>query len=82
MLTPEERRQRARLGGLTTAARHDAKAHTEPARKEFLARFEREVDPDGTLDPEERRRRATAARKLYFAQLAFKSARARRARSS
>jgi len=43
----------------------------------FMARFEREVDPDGTL-AEERARRAEAARKAYFAQLAHKSAKARR----
>ena len=45
-----------------------------------MARFEREVDPDGTLAPEERARRAEAARKAYFAQFAHKSAKARRRR--
>jgi len=45
-----------------------------------MARFEREVDPDGTLPPEERARRAEHKRKAYFARLALKSAKARRAR--
>ena len=40
----------------------------------FLSRFEREVDPDGTLTPEERRRRAVAARKAHMARLAHLSA--------
>ena len=35
---------------------------------------------NGTLAPEERARRAEAARKAYFAQLAHKSAKARRRR--
>jgi hypothetical protein len=58
----------------------DATAHTAPARAAFLGRFEREVDPDGTLDPGERARRAEHARKAYFLRLALASAHARGAR--
>ena len=58
----------------------DAAAHTAPARAAFLARFEREVDPDGVLDPRERARRAEHARKAYFLRLALASAHARRTR--
>jgi hypothetical protein len=47
------------------------------ARKAFLDRFEREVDPDGTLPPAERARRVESARKAYFARLALRSAQAR-----
>jgi hypothetical protein len=47
----------------------DRAARTAPARAAFLARFEREVDPDGTLDPAERERRATEARTAHFARL-------------
>jgi hypothetical protein len=36
-----------------------------------LARFEAEVDPESTLAPEERARRAAYARKAYFAKLAY-----------
>lgn len=79
-LTPEQRRQRARLGAHSLHAKvDDASAHTAPARQAFLERFEREVDPDGTLTPDERARRADHARKAYFARLAMKSAAARRA---
>ncbi|MDZ7677039.1 MAG: hypothetical protein U5K29_00630 [Acidimicrobiales bacterium] len=52
--------------------------NTEPARAAFLERFEAEVDPDGALTPEERARRAEHARKAYFADLALRSAKARR----
>ncbi|PWS40623.1 hypothetical protein DKT74_31945 [Streptomyces sp. ZEA17I] len=60
----------------------DPAAHTAPARKAFLDRFEREVDPDGTLTPEERARRAEHARRAYFKRLALASARARAAKTT
>ncbi len=40
--------------------------------------FERQVDPDGSLSPAERARRAGLARKAYFTRLALRSAQARR----
>lgn len=55
----------------------DPTAHTAPARAVFLSRFEREVDPEGILTPEERSRRAEHAKKAYFLKLALASARAR-----
>ena len=56
-------------------------ARTAPARTALLARFERQVDPDGQLAPFELARRAEHARKDYFKQLARKSAQARRTRA-
>ncbi len=56
----------------------DRSARTAPARAALQARFEREVDPDGTLAPDERARRAEHCRKAYFARLALKSAQSRR----
>jgi hypothetical protein len=38
------------------------------------------VDPDGTLDPTERRRRAEHARRAYFIRLSMAAAAARRAK--
>lgn len=80
-LTPSERVLRSQ------AAAHKSWAHTPNrnartanARKAHLEKFDREVDPDGSLPPEERAKRAENARRAYFAQLAFKSAKARRAR--
>jgi hypothetical protein len=42
-----------------------------------MSRFEREVDPDGTLPPAERAKRAESARKAHFARMALLSAQAR-----
>jgi len=56
----------------------DPTAHTAPARGAFLSRFEREVDPEGVLEPEERARRAEHAKKAYFIKLALASSVARR----
>jgi hypothetical protein len=71
-----------RLGGLALAATHDPREYTAAARAAFLDRFAREVDPEGVLPPQERARRAQAARKLYFTRLAYKSAQARRRRGT
>jgi hypothetical protein len=43
-----------------------------------MAKFEREVDPDNSLPPAERAKRAEHLRKAYFQRLALKSARSRR----
>ncbi|MFB9926040.1 hypothetical protein ACFORO_12325 [Amycolatopsis halotolerans] len=74
-LTPEQRSLRA---SIAANARHAAGGtDTAPARAAFEARFERQVDPDGVLPPEERARRAANARKAYFGTLALKSSIAR-----
>lgn len=59
----------------------DRTARTAPARAAMLAKFEREVDPDGVLDPAERAKRAESARKAWYSRLALRSAQARRARA-
>jgi hypothetical protein len=82
LLTPNQRVQRARLGGYALAASRDAREYTAAARAAFLARFENEVDPERKLPEPERQRRALAARRGYFARLAFKSAVARSRRNS
>jgi len=53
-------------------------ARTASARAALQAKFEKEVDPDGTLTPAERATRAEHARKAYYTRLALKSAKARR----
>lgn len=75
-----EMARRGRLGAMRTHSLHDSRDVTRKARRAFLQRFEQEVDPDGKLDPQERRRRAEYARRAYFQQLAMKSAKARRRR--
>jgi hypothetical protein len=62
------------------ARTHDRAARTSPARETFLKRFEKEVDPNGSLPPEERRQRAQHAKRAYMLQLAKRSAAVRRAR--
>lgn len=81
-LTPEQRSLRASIAAHTQWSREpDPTARTATARQAFLERFEREVDPDGALEPAERARRAEHLRKAYFKGLALKSARARRQRA-
>jgi hypothetical protein len=77
-LTEKQRSLRARIAAHASWARTgDPAKRTAPAREAFLKRFEREVDPDGQLDPVERRRRAEHARKAHMQRLALKSAVAR-----
>jgi len=75
-LTPQQRVLRSRLAAYQLHATHDPKETTKKAREAFAARFEREVDPDGLLSPDERARRADAARRAYFTRLALRSSRA------
>lgn len=75
-LTPAERSLRARLAAHTAHAK--GKTNTEAARAAFRLKFEKEVDPDGILSPDERARRAEHAYKAHMAALALKSAKARR----
>lgn len=78
-LTPSERSLRAKAAIHARWANvSDPKAETEPARQAFLEKFERQIDPDGVLDPQERARRAEHARKAHFYRMALASARARR----
>ncbi len=79
-MTPEERSLRARIAAYSLHAQRDSRELTKPALKAFLDRFEKQVDPNGALPVEERRRRAEAAKKAYMSALALKSAKARRRR--
>jgi hypothetical protein len=56
----------------------DRTARTRPAREAFLRRFEKEVDPDGTLPPEERARRASHALRAYMLKLRKRATTAQR----
>lgn len=78
-VSSSDRSKRARNAALKSWANTtNFTARTAPARAAFLDRFEREVDPEGTLSPEMRARRAEYARRAYFSSLALKSAQARR----
>lgn len=79
-LTLEQRRVNGRMGALKVHA--SGRTNTLPARQAFNARFEAEVDPEGVLPPAERAKRAEQARRLYYLQLAAKSAKVRRRSAS
>jgi hypothetical protein len=79
---PETRRQIARLGAHTAHARNSSEAMTAAGRAAVDAKFEHEVDPEGKLDPAERRRRAQHARKAHMHKLAIRSAQVRKARKA
>lgn len=68
----------ARMGGYALQSQHDTGPSLIKARQALRSKFEREVDPEGLLDPVERDRRASAARKLFYQRMAYKSARVRR----
>lgn len=58
-----------RIGGLMNAATHDMRAVAKVGVNNRMARFEAQVDPDGTLEPGERRRRAESLMKAHMARL-------------
>lgn len=71
----------ARIAAHTSwALTPDRAARTRPARDAFLARFEKQVDPDNVLTPQERHLRAESAKRAYFQGLALSSAKARTSR--
>jgi len=64
----------ARIAAYTRWAHEDdPQAATRPAREAFLARFERQVDPESRLTPAERETRARRAMKAHMIALARKS---------
>jgi len=82
--TPRQRSLQASAASLASWANtRDPSERTAPARAAFMARFERQVDPDGVLPDAERARRADAAMRSHMASMALASsrARARRARN-
>lgn len=79
-LTPAQRTLRARAAAYALHAQGGT--NTTPATAANLARFEREVDPDGVLPPDERARRAAFARKAHMAALSLKASKARARRRS
>ncbi len=79
--TDTDRSQVAKIAANERWAKEpDRHAATQPARDGLQRRFEREVDPDGVLPPDELATRAASARRAHFQRLALKSAQTRRAR--
>lgn len=84
-MTPDELRAAQSLGGRLGAYRRwskvaDRAAALAPARDGFLAKLEREVDPDGVMTPKQRAAAAEAARRAHMAFVAQRSRQVRQAR--
>mgnify|MGYP001038748856 CR=1 FL=1 len=74
---------RSTIGKIGAYALHaQGKTNTGPATEAAMARFEKQVDPDGTLCPEERAKRAAHAKRLHYMQLGLKSGIARRKKAN
>lgn len=83
MSTPEQRSLAGQVAVHTSWANtKDRTARTAPGTAAFMARFERQVDPNGEMDPQTRAKAAENARRAYFLGLAAKSARVRRQRAA
>lgn len=77
---PAERRRRSSIAGLTGWANtKDRRARARHAGAGLYRKFEREVDPDGTMPPRERAARAKTLYKLHLAKMTQRSIEARRA---
>ena len=80
-LTPAERSLRGKLASYESWANtKDRTARTARGRAAQLARFEKLVDPDGTMSPEARAKAAEAAKQAHYTRMAWLSAKARRER--
>jgi hypothetical protein len=80
-LSPSERSMRARLGGLAVHARHGSAVAANARRfGPGTDEYWEALVPESVTDHAERIYQAKLAKRLHFAGLAYKSARARRAR--
>lgn len=76
---PIVRRTAASIAANVRWSKQDTKIGIQPARRGFMARFEREVDPEGLLAPADRMARADRALKAYMSQLSLKAREKRKA---
>jgi hypothetical protein len=81
-LSREQRRLRASGAAYSRWSYEDPRPAMEKVREGRLAKLENRLDPDHTLNPTERRRRAKAALAAEMKLLALKSSRARARRKA
>jgi hypothetical protein len=74
-MTPGERTLRARAAAYEMHAKHGSRKAAIKGQAALLAKFERQVDPEGLLTPEERRRGALHAPRAHKNTLALASGR-------
>jgi hypothetical protein len=83
-MTPEERTRRAKIAANVRWGRTaDRTAATEAARRGLRAKFEREADPEGVMNPADRARAAdNLSRAHYLRMAAARAANAKKRRDS
>ena len=82
-LSPRQRQIRAQVAAHTRWAKPGAReAHAAKISASKLRRHEALVDPDGRLDPAERRKLAGNSLRAEMARLALKQSKLRRARKA
>ena len=84
-LTAEQRRLRASFANDIRWSRvpyPDRPAHTARARAAFWQKFLDQVDPDGTMHPDERVALARQACRAHMTQLSYRAARAKAAKAA
>ena len=82
-MTPEQRKLWAQMGAYALLAKYDSRETTRAAlRAIHVTRYERIVDPEGILPPEDRQRRVEAARKSHMRGLALKHSQSASARKA
>jgi hypothetical protein len=81
-MTAAQRRLRAQIAAHSRWAKENPAANAARGQAGLMARFEREVDPNGVLPLTERYRRAESARLAHMKKLALASAGARAARKA
>ncbi len=74
-LTPEQRVMIAQIGAYALHAKYGKEITAAATKASQVTRYEKQVDPDGTLPPEERRIRVEAARRAHMRSLALKRSR-------
>lgn len=81
MTTDSQRSMQARAAAHSSWAKTpDRSRRTEAARAALMAKFEKQVDPEGVLPAHVRAERARSARLAHFHELARRSSIARSAR--
>lgn len=81
--SPAERSLHAQAASLTYwSTVPNRTAATQPLRDGFVRKLERQVDPDGVLEPQERARRVEMARRAHLANASRLAAKARRERAA
>jgi hypothetical protein len=79
-LTPAERTARAKLAANARWAKtKNRTVATQPARDALLRKFENQIDPAGTMHPDERVKRAENLKQEHLARMRFQALKARRA---